>query len=211
MQYKDNSTYYYPPRPENAIMKMALGAYESMGWVAQVKKNGTCNLIAVSPDKTLHCMTRHAEPHKMWTPDQASTEPFKVLKGKGWYLFVAELMHHKTPNIKNINYINDVLAVDGEHLIDTTFRERQKLIAKLFKTSKDTKETPSHYVVHPNLWIAKNYEQLSFRKLFDTLHKPEDEGLVLKDPNAKLVLGRNKSSNSGWMVKVRRATKNYGY
>jgi len=210
MKYENNNNYYYPPRPENAVMRMSLSAYNNLGWVAQVKKNGTCNLIAVSPYKELFCMTRHAVPHKLWAPDAASTEPFNVLKGKGWYLFVAELMNNKVPGIKNINYINDVLAVDGEHLVDTTFRERQAIIASLFNTSKAL-ETHSHYVVHPNLWIAKNYENVNFQNLFDTIDQPDDEGLVIKNPEAKLVLGRNKSSNSGWMVKIRRATKNYGY
>jgi len=208
MKY-DNSTYYYPPRPENAVMRMSLPAYNNLGWVAQVKKNGTCNLIAVSPDKELFCMTRHNEQHKLWAPDKNSTEPFKELPGKNWYLFVAELLNNKVPGIKNINYINDVLAVDGEHLVDTTFRERQKIISSLFKTS--IQETHSHYVVHPNLWVAKNYENVNFKELFDALDKPEDEGLVIKNPDAKLALGNNKSANSKWMVKIRRATKNYGY
>jgi hypothetical protein len=191
-------------------MKMALPAYNTMGWVAQVKKNGTCNVIAVSPSKELHCMTRHNEAHKAWAPNKESTEPFKHLPGKGWYLFVAELMNNKVSGIKNINYINDILASDGEHLVGTTFTERQSLIYSLFNVSTAEVETESHYEVHPNLWVAKNHTG-DFKTLFDSLHKQEDEGLVLKNPTAKLQLGRNKTSNSGWMVKVRRATKNYGF
>jgi hypothetical protein len=210
MKYENNNNYYYPPRPENAVMRMSLPAYNSLGWVAQVKKNGTCNLIAVSPDKELFCMTRHNTEHKLWAPDKDSSEPFKNLTGKGWYLFVAELMNNKVPNIKNINYINDVLAVDGEHLVGSTFRDRQKIIASLF-VAPTSIETHSHFIVHPNLWIAKNYENVNFQTLFDTLDKPEDEGLVLKNLDAKLAVGRSKSANSGWMVKIRRATKNYGY
>ena len=57
MKYENNNNYYYPPRPENAVMRMSLSAYNNLGWVAQVKKNGTCNLIAVSPDKELFCKT----------------------------------------------------------------------------------------------------------------------------------------------------------
>jgi len=211
MKYEGNSSYYYPPRPTNAVMKMTLPTYNRLGWVAQVKKNGTCNLIAVSPEKQIFCMTRHNEPHKQWAPNKESTEPFNVLPGKGWYLFVAELMNNKVSGIKNINYINDILASDGEHLVGTTFRERQKLIYSLFNASKGT-ETDSHYIVHPNLWIAKNHEGTDFKALFDTLeHNVDDEGLVIKNPNAKLALGSNKTANSGWMVKVRKLTKNYGF
>ncbi|RYF04688.1 MAG: hypothetical protein EOO77_29310, partial [Oxalobacteraceae bacterium] len=59
-------SYLYPPRPEKAVPRALLGYYEKRGWVAQAKKNGTCNVIAVSPEGKLHCMSRHNDQHKLW-------------------------------------------------------------------------------------------------------------------------------------------------
>jgi hypothetical protein len=202
--------FLYPPRPENAIMKMALSAYDARKWHAQIKKNGTNNVIAVSPEKELICMTRHGVPHKQWAPTTESAEPFKALPGKGWYVFVAELMNNKTPDIKDINYVNDVLVADGEYLVGVTFSERQLLIESLFNVHAG-ESAESHWIAHPNLWVAKSFKGVNFRTLFEELHKPEDEGLVIKNPNAKLLLCNTQSANSGWMVKIRKKTKNYGF
>jgi hypothetical protein len=209
MKYVEG-TWLFPPRPENAIMKMALPMYEQLGYYAQYKLNGTSNVIAVSPNKELVCMTRHLVPHKQWAPTIASSEPFQALPGKGWYLFCSELMNNKTPHIKDVNYINDIMVADGEHLVGTTFRERQEMIEKLFNAHAG-ESAESHWVAHPNLWVAKSFKNVSFRTLFEDLHKPEDEGLVLKNPNAKLLMGSTQSSNSSWMVKIRKKTKNYGF
>ena len=215
MKYTE-AAFLYPPRPENAILRMSLPMYDKMNWVGQVKKNGTGNVIAVSPEKgvstRLHCWTRHNAEHKLWTPTAASTEAFRSLPGKGWYVFVAELLHTKVSGIKDVNYINDILVADGEHLVGMTFKARQDIIYSLFNLSK-AKEAYSHYVVNPNTWVAKNFQGLgtNFRDIFDGLDQPEDEGLVIKNPNAGLALGSKASSNSSWMVKIRRPTKNYGF
>jgi hypothetical protein len=52
--------YFAPPRPEQAIPPICIQSYEDRGWVAQIKKNGTNNLIFVAPDHTLTFRTRHA-------------------------------------------------------------------------------------------------------------------------------------------------------
>jgi hypothetical protein len=208
MNYSEYS-YLWPPRPKNAVTKTALPIYNKLSWVAQIKKNGTANVLAVSPEKKLVCMTRHNEPHKMWAPTEASSQAFTALPGSGWYVFVAELLHSKTSHIKDTNYVNDILVNNGEYLVGTKFGDRQKLLEKLFNVS-ELEQTYSHWIVNQNTWIARSYDK-DFKSLFESLDKPEDEGLVMKNPEAPLKLCTLQTSNYSWLAKIRRPTKNYGF
>lgn len=203
MDYGTEYKFLFPPRPEQATPPSLIRHYEMAGYIAQVKKNGTCNVIAVSPNKEIICETRHNEPHKQWHPN--SMEAFK--KGNGWCVFVAELMNNKTKTVKNVNYINDILVYDGNYLVGTSFADRQRLLSNLF-TPMD--ECYSHYVIDNTTWLAKNYTA-GFRALYDSLEGDGDEGLVFKQPDAVLAPCSSVSANSKWLAKVRKATKNYGF
>ncbi|CAM6055322.1 unnamed protein product [Sphagnum tenellum] len=85
--------------------------------------NGTASVLAISPDRQIVAMNRHREEHKLWTPTAANIADFAKLPGKGWYVFVAELMHSKVPGIKNVNYVHDILVADGKHLTGETFEK----------------------------------------------------------------------------------------
>lgn len=205
--------YLWPPRPNSKRAvppsgPMGLSFYEKRGWVGQYKKNGTCNLIAVSPDKKLVTMNRHKEDHKLWNPTPGSSAAFKKLPGKGWYVFVAELLHSKVPGIRDTNYIFDVLVADGKYLVGTTFEERQEILADLFP--KHRSETESHRVIDDHTWVAKLLRG-NFEEIFNRLHRPEDEGLVLKNPKGKLELCSRESTNTLWQVKCRRPHKNFSF
>ena len=209
----DSWHYLYPPRPENAVTKNFLSLYEKQEYLAQIKLNGTANVLSISPDRKVTAMTRHKDNHKQWAPTAATAKVFANLPGDGWYVFVAELMHSKVPGIRDINYIHDVLVADGEYLVGTTLEERQKLLESLFgiDRSKVTKDTPiSHFVIDANTWLVRNY-RVGFAKLFETLDRPEYEGLVLKNPKAKLDYCSREKSNSTWQAKVRKPHKNYGF
>lgn len=206
----DTYTYLWPPRPEKAAPKMMLNFYAKQGFIGQIKKNGTCNVLAVSPERKLVCMNRHNETHKLWTPTAESSAAFKTLPGKGWYVFVAELLHSKVTNgPRDTNYVHDILVADGEYLVGQTLAERQQRLRDLFLKGGEA-ETHSHHVVDNHTWIAKNHTQ-GFGKLFDSLTLDEDEGLVLKNPKAPLTLCARQSANADWQVKVRRPHKNYGF
>ena len=208
MLYEDGH-YLFPPRPEKAISPHFLTYYQTEKWWAQVKLNGTCNVIFVSPDRKVSAMTRHNDQHKNWSVSEHTSEIFKNLPGKGWYVFTAELMHSKIPGIRDINYIHDVLVSDNDLLIGSKFSSRQDLLTVFF--AKYIKgETVSHYILDDHTWLAKNYTK-DFFKLFKSLDKPEFEGLVLKNPNGELASCEKPTLNSGWQVKSRRTTKIYGF
>ena len=222
MKY-ENYQYLWPPRPSKAIPDAQLGWYEKRGWVGQMKKNGTCTVVFVSPDGELTFKTRHNDDHKMWTPTPKSTECFRDLPGKGWYVFVVEVLHNKTALIKDTVYIFDILVNDGELLLGTTFTERMDMLKKIFGVEDFDDPNvvrlsqESHYVLSPNCWLAKTITG-DFAKVMRVANaqKPEsgapvDEGIVLKRPDAKLEMPTKASANSRWQVKCRVAHKNYDF
>jgi hypothetical protein len=211
MMVFDEWTYLWPPRPEKAVSKALLQFYENQGWLAQIKLNGTCNVMAVAPDRqSVRCMSRHNDEHRAWHPSAHTADAFKKLPGDGWYVFLAELMHSKVPGIKDINYVHDVLVTDGDYLVGTALADRQALLFKLFDIDPKAKGPISHHVIDEHTWLARPHTT-NFSKLFESLTAPEYEGLVLKNPNSKLVMCSRQSSNSGWQVKCRKPLKNFGF
>lgn len=215
----DNYMYLWPPRPEKAIPMKMLSFYEKRGWVGQMKKNGTCTVLFVLPEKEIIVKTRRNEDHKRWTPTEKSTGIFKTLPGKGWYVFVVEVLHSKTALVKDTVYIFDILVNDGTLLVGTTFIERMELLKELFNIHDDENvislSNSSHYVLSSNVWLARtipgNFTQI-MRLVNNQASEegaPIDEGIVLKNPKARLELPSRQKSNSTWQVKCRISHKNY--
>lgn len=203
-------TYLYPPRPEKAVPPEMIPFHEKRGYVSQIKMNGTCNVLAVSPTKEIVAMNRHKEPHKAWEPNEDTAKDFANLPGNGWYVFVAELMHSKIPGLRNINYVHDILVANGEYLVGKTFEQRQEILYTLLKKKNKSRELLSHFEISPTLWLAKTF-QGDHRALYDKLERPEYEGLVLKNPKATLDLCLKEKDNASWQVKVRKTHKNYSF
>lgn len=207
MRYTDYS-YLWPPRPETKLPQSMLGFYQKRGYWAQVKKNGTCTVIFARGLEVLF-KTRHLDidngDHRMWTPLPEHTRFFQSASPE-WNVYVAELIHSKTPHIKNELYIFDQIVENGVHLVGSTFAERQ---AMLHKRWKPTSETYDQYRIAPYISVAKSFDH-GFNEAFTHLN-PEDEGLVLKDPNAELRACFKQDSNNKWQAKCRVPTKNYGF
>lgn len=207
----DQFQYLWPPRPDDAVAPQMIPMLEMMGKVGQVKKNGTCSVIAIGPRRAdgtreFRAMNRHAEDHKAWSPVTEKTQAIRDLPGDGWYVFVAELLHSKVPGIRDINYVFDMLVEDGEYLVGKTFVEREARLQALFP--KAVGETFSHRVIDEYLWIAKLIREDLF-DLFHDLTAPEDEGIVLKDPDIPLKLCTRQTMNNPGMVKIRKPHKNF--
>lgn len=183
----------YPPRPEKAITPSLIPFYEKRGWVAQVKKNGTCSLAIVSPHGTVDYKTRHWEDHKAWIPTANMSGFFTEYPDS---IFVFELLHSKTPNVKNTAYLFDVLRYTGIDLTGQTLALRLDVLSRI---------RPVQCAM-----IAETHV-VGLRNLYDRLTEPEDEGIVLKDPNSTLRSCDRDGVNAGWQVKCRRSTKNYSF
>jgi hypothetical protein len=204
MRY-DAYSYLWPPRPDNAIPRGTLGFYERRGYWAQVKKNGTCTVIFARADEVIF-MTRHNDTHRSWAP-LADHRAFFAGRPQ-WNVYVAELLHSKTPTIRHHLYLFDVIVADGEHLVGQTFAARQELLAERFPRVEGIAGV-GVVPVGPYASRAVNYvSRLEdvWRELRD-----EDEGLVLKSPDAPLAPCFTATANGSWQVKCRRSTKNYSF
>lgn len=187
----DEYRYLWPPRPENAIPKEMISFYENRGWIAQLKKNGTCTPIFARGLEVIF-KTRHNDDHKQWSPLPGHVHAFQT--SSKWNVFVAELIHNKTKGVKNKIYVFDKIVHEGVFLGGMTFAERYKLLSQ-FKATED-------------VVVAKNFNS-GFSQLMQNLQE-DDEGLVFKDPNSVLEICKE-TSNRKWQVKCRKPHKNYSF
>lgn len=199
--------FLYPPRPELAIPSDTIDFYEKQGYVAQVKKNGTCTLIGVDPRGQLHTLTRHNAPHIQWKPDAQSPALRALTRLTGWHVFEAEVLHSKTQGIKDTVYLFDILVHNSQQLVGTTWFERMQLLQQIFRPGPA--QAGSHQL-DDRLFLAQTLTR-GLRKTWQQLQAPEDEGIVLKSPDARLKLCSKIDSNSSWQVKCRRPAANYSY
>ena len=100
----------------------------------------------------------------------------------------------------------DIIVENGKQLVGETFAERQKRLYARFP--KGTYEV-DQYRVGPYVSLAMCFKS-NYNDLWKGL-KTEDEGLVLKDPKARLEACLKPASNARWQVKARRPTKNYSF
>lgn len=184
----------FPPRPESAIAEQLIPFYENRGFIAQIKKNGTCSLAVVDSEGRVEFWTRHWEKHRAWSPTDEITGFFSNFPNS---TFVFELLHSKTVDVKNTAYVFDVLRYMGKDLTGVSLEDRLDLFKGITPLSK-------------NIEIAKTYTA-GLRSLYKQLDTPEDEGIVLKDPKAPLRPVYRDGLNANWQVKCRRATKNYSF
>jgi hypothetical protein len=210
MKYTDFK-FLYPPRPETAVVTAMLSYFEKQGWVAQYKKNGTCTIVGIAPNKDVILMNRHGESHKAWfITEHLKGELARLFPENKWFLLVAEIMHSKGPTIKDTLFVHDMLVWKSDMLLDSTFKERQDILDNRLITNV---EGHSHYVLDDKnkLWYAKRFDK-DFKKIFNSIRDPKiDEGLVLKDPEGKLRNCLTPTDNSYWMVKCRHKSKGYAF
>jgi hypothetical protein len=186
-----------------------LSSYEAKGWIGQIKKNGACTVAFSNGTQTIF-KNRHNGDHKLWRPETDHNKFFADLSVNGqWVVFEAELLHSKGNSVKSTLYIFDILVWQGNYLTGKTFVERQSLLQEIF-AGRLQDGNDDHWVLEKRIWLAKPLTK-DFHKTWKALTHSEDEGIVLKDPNAKLKLCNKPNSNSDWQFKARRPHKNYGF
>ena len=216
---KYTGQFLWPPRPEVAQAPTLMHAFEQQGWWAQAKMNGNCLLLGISPSGEIFPYTRHGTEPTRWRPGESCRELSQWLVGKGWHVFVGELLHTAGPHgeaIKDTIYIFDILVAEDEYLVGVSHKTRQEKLAKVlawpFTVYADSWRSPTwtHKQIMPGIWLAKNHSG-HFRQLWDNPPGQYVEGLVFKNPDTRLKLCSSKSANSAGMAKCRYATNELAY
>jgi hypothetical protein len=163
-------------------------------------------------------MGRHGPDNKLtWQPGERWQEFQRHLPGKGWYVFVGELLHSKGVGVRDTIYLHDILVDDGNYLIGETYAERYERLASLCNEMPGIELSLSEYtsqiVICPGVWLTVNHQE-SFTDWYREINAMETnaavEGLVFKNPNAKLAPCTPRNNGAG-QHKCRRTTKNLSF
>jgi len=205
----------FPPRPASKILPAQLGRYESHGtWLAQRKFNGTHLTVHIKGGEV--SIYNYAEVPKLFSLSPAHKKEFLALNldPKKEYVLDGELLDHKTttPEYKGKIVLFDVLQI-GDYLFQKfNLLERQALLQEI--CGNPQVHEPNHGIalaVSAGVWLAENF-YTDFQKRYEEfLAYPEIEGLVLKKKKSFIDnLGKTKYE-VGWLIRCRKATKNYGF
>lgn len=210
--------YIYPPRPQTAIPYEDSAGYRGGEWKAQLKLNGTRNLIVFKPDGGIEFYNRHAARHKAWTaPDWMVAEirkQFRVEKGK-WSIIDSELLHSKHASVKDTLYVFDILVLNSRYLVKTSYEDRFAMLAKV--SGQPTAEVAGFggmvREIGCGLWMATVIDEPEWDAAWALserivgMENPIIEGLVFKRTKALLDFGHSAVNNGSWMVRCRRESK----
>jgi len=204
--------YIYPPRPESTIPPNGLEYFNSDNYIAQPKLNGS-SMELYTDGKHIITMNRHKQvmSHKL------DVQELKNLhRGNGWMVLCGEYMNKKQRDEKN-EYWNikfviwDILVFEGEHLLKSTFLDRENLLKKLYKTKFSKLYLDD---ISENCFRVKSFydHKWKLKDIYDSVSKIEMyEGLVLKKKDGKLENGIRPNNNSMTQIKCRKPTKNYAF
>ena len=205
--------YLYPPRPETSVQfgSKAFNGFKKPGWKAQYKLNGQRNLIFIEPDGNIQLWNRHREKHRNfkcpgWLIEEIQSQ-MHVERGK-WTVIDGELLHAKHASVKNTMYLWDVLVLNGEYLINTTYADRYKMLSDVLDVNG---QNDFANVISDHIWFARNIEPEMWDSAWEKTSVPIIEGFVLKNTLARLAPGFSSRNNSSWMVRCRLETKNYKF
>lgn len=231
--------YIFPPRPENAIPRSETELFKALGWVAQYKYNDSRCVIKVLPSGEIELWNRHAEKFRDYTaPDWLINElmAFRARFGeqKGVDMFDGGLLDRKHAAIKDTIVIWDVLVLNNEHLIGTTYGERYDMLKAKAEQDQwyyDNRGTPvpfgykfSEHIFMPQNWVPNEWDAA-----WDTIEavnrpytvgKPGDanyncrpviEGIVMKELTGRLELGFREKNNGAWQTRSRVVTGRHRY
>jgi len=197
----DSFKYFYPERPRLLHIEQPL--FEQLSrdpnWVAEPKYNGS-RLQLHLVNGAWQFWNRHEQP-MAYTPSREVLDALAGLNLEGYWLFDGELRHKKTRGISHKIVLYDVFIRQGELLLGQPFGDRRSLLETLLHYRGD-------YHV---LSLAPQYEE-NFRQVFGLLTQEEEiEGLVIKNLQGQLQLGRSRGVESRWMWKVREPSGRYQF
>jgi len=208
-------SYIYPPRPKTSVPFGDIVRYRDGRWMAQLKLNGTRNIIAVSPEGDVEFWNRHKERHRAWVPTPTIIEAVRKRFACGeWVVLDSELLHSKHASVKNTIYLFGALVLDSKWLVGETYESSYDKLVLACGSPKILVAGYDGFVseVGTGLWLARMIGNDHWDDAWAVAERvPIVEGIVLKRVKAKLELGRSVDNNGSWMIRCRKSTKNFQF
>jgi hypothetical protein len=217
--------YVFPPRSKNAVPRSRTAMFGELGWKAQFKYNDTRIIVKYCADGKIELWNRHAERLKSYhTPDWLMDELLEVgislnLSKGTTTMLDGGLLDTKHRLIKDTIVIWDVLVLNNEYLIGTTYQSRYNKILDLAKGDW------SHHVptvgnikfglaITEHILTPESHCSDMWDTMWDTIHainkpfgqSPVIEGLCFKDMAGKLEFASKEDNNYSWYMRSRVAT-----
>ena len=193
--------YFFPEKPRLLHIEQPLFDQLSADprWIAEPKFNGS-RLQLHHIDGAFQFWNRHEQP-MAYTPSPEVKEALAGLNLKGYWLFDGELRHNKTKGVRHKIVLYDLFIAGGTLLLGAAFRDRWGIL-----------ETLLHYNGDYNLLSLPTQHPEGFRQVFEKLTQDDEiEGLVIKNLQGQLQLGRGRAVESRWMWKARKPSGRYHF
>jgi len=193
--------YFFPECPRLLHIEQPL--FDTLSdhpdWIAEPKYNGS-RLQLHFLNGAWQFWNRHEQP-MAYTPSPEVREALAGLNLKGYWLFDGELRHNKTKGVRHKIVLYDLFIAGGTLLLGASFQKRRGIL-----------ETLLHYNGDYNLLSLSPQYPEDFRQVFGELIKDDEiEGLVIKNLQGQLQLGRGRAVESRWMWKARKPSGRYHF
>lgn len=219
--------YIYPPRPNTSVPREETQYFRDLGWVAQLKYNGSRTVIKHLPTGKIELWNRHAERFRTyhapeWLKDQIKDTFERLdLAPDQYHILDGELIDQKHTAIKDTIAIWDIIVRNGEHLLDTTYESRYTSLYNKISTQENWTYQGHDLGIKlaDNIIFAKNHTGSQWDKIWQTVatinepygDRPLLEGLVLKDTTGRLERGFKEKNNGSWQIRSRVKTGRHNF
>ena len=224
MKFKE-FIYFYPEKPVLVHRDQPLvdDFSEDDDYVAEPKYNGArCILVILNGEVSF--WNRHGKPMKTINKtDERYIELVKEVKSSvpntGHYQFEGEFRHNKVIGLQYKLVLWDCLIYADEYLNKPIYDDRREIVLKHFGKVPGlyNGKVISLFEYRKHITVIQQFKK-DFKKLYSEFMSgkrklndgenwaDEFEGLVFKNRNGKLALGRKTNPDSRWMFKIRKET-----
>jgi hypothetical protein len=225
--------YIYPPRSKDAIPRSDTNIFATLRWRAQYKYNDTRLLVKICPNGQIQLWNRHAERYRTYhLPEHLQQQLEHVATQLGHIpghltLLDGGLLDQKHRAIKDTIVIWDILVLNDQHLIGTTYSQRHNQILSISSVETwdyhhdSSTSIPFGQKLSEDIFTPNNIPPEHWQQAWNTIEKvnepftigkpnqpgyqcsPVLEGLVFKDPHGLLEMGFKQQNNDSWMIRSR--------
>jgi ATP-dependent DNA ligase len=198
--YYPNRPTLIPPDPENPLEPgpWYLNDLEASGkYVAELKWNGDNTLLHTD---TMTLWNRKHEKLK-YQPSPEVAEELRLWKeAAGDAIINFETVHTKTTEVKHTLIVHCIMAWRGEYLIGKTWGDSRNILDWCIDQGLS-----GEHVQISKIW------KTGFWKLFQETDGKVHEGIILKNPNGKLVFSTSLIKDVPYQLKIRKPCKKYSF